>query len=56
MKIAVIDDYQNAFRTLACFSRLKGHEVAVFSDTEKDPAKLAARLQDADIVLLTQQR
>jgi len=56
MKIAVIDDYQNAFRTLACFSRLKGHEVAVFTDTEKDPAKLAARLQDADIVLLTQQR
>jgi len=56
MKIAVIDDYQNAFRTLACFSWLKGHEVAVFTDTEKDPAKLAARLQDADIVLLTQQR
>jgi len=56
MKIAVIDDYQDAFRTLACFSRLKGHEVAVYTDTEKDPAKLAARLQDADIVLLTQQR
>lgn len=56
MKIAVIDDYQDAFRTLACFPRLKEHQVAVFTDTEKDPAKLAARLQDADIVLLTQQR
>ena len=56
MKIAVIDDYQDAFRQLACFARLKGHEVVVFSDTEKDPAKLAARLADADAVVLTQQR
>ena len=56
MKIAVIDDYQDAFRKLAGFARLKGHEVVVFHDTEKDPAKLAARLTDADAVLLTQQR
>lgn len=56
MKIAVIDDYQDAFRKLECYARLKEHEVAVFTDTEKDPVKLAARLKDADIVLLTQQR
>ena len=56
MKIAVIDDYQDAFRRLAGFARLQGHEVVVFRDTEKDPAKLAARLADADAVLLTQQR
>jgi len=56
MKIAVIDDYQDAFRKLECYARLKGHDIAVFTDTEKDPAKLAARLKDADIVLLTQQR
>lgn len=56
MKIAVIDDYQDAFRKLECFSRLKGHDVIVFNDTEKDPAKLAERLKDADVVLLTQQR
>jgi D-3-phosphoglycerate dehydrogenase len=56
MKIAVIDDYQDAFRKLECFSRLKGHDVIVFNDTEKDPAKLADRLKDADVVLLTQQR
>jgi D-3-phosphoglycerate dehydrogenase len=56
MKIAVIDDYQDAFRQLAAFDRLKGHEVVVFRDTEKDPAKLAARLSDVDAVLLTQQR
>lgn len=56
MKIAVIDDYQDAFRNLDCYAKLKGHEVVVFHETEKDPAKLAERLKDADIVLLTQQR
>ena len=56
MKIVVIDDYQNAFRTLKCYPRLKDHEVVVFNDTEKDPARLAERLKDAEVVLLTQQR
>ena len=56
MKIAVIDDYQNAFKTLECYSKLSGHEVIVYTDTEKDPVRLADRLKDADVVLLTQQR
>jgi D-3-phosphoglycerate dehydrogenase / 2-oxoglutarate reductase len=56
MKIAVIDDYQNAFRTLKCYPKLAGHEVVVFTDTETDIGKLAERLKDADAVVLTQQR
>src|SRR5262245_27599109 len=56
MKIAVIDDYQDAFRKLECYAKLKGHEVTVFHDTEKDPAKLAERLKDAEALILTQQR
>jgi D-3-phosphoglycerate dehydrogenase / 2-oxoglutarate reductase len=56
MKIAVIDDYQDAFRTLMCYAKLKGHEVVVYNDTEKDPARLAERLKDAEAVILTQQR
>src|SRR5262245_60129366 len=56
MKIAVIDDYQDAFRKLDCHARLKGHDVIVFHDTEKDPAKLAERIKDAEALLLTQQR
>ncbi|HTH97046.1 MAG TPA: D-2-hydroxyacid dehydrogenase family protein, partial [Stellaceae bacterium] len=56
MKIAVLDDYQQAFRTLTCFPRLDGHEVVTFSDTVKDPVALAERLQGFDVVLLTQQR
>jgi len=56
MKIAVIDDYQDAFRTLRCYAKLKGHDVIVYNDTEKDPARLADRLKDSEAVLLTQQR
>ena len=56
MKIAVIDDYQDAFRQTPAFERLEGHDVKVFTDTEKDPVKLAERLKDFDAVVLTQQR
>ncbi len=56
MKIAIIDDYQDAFRKLECSKKLAGHELIAFTDTEKDPAKLAARLQDVEILVLTQQR
>src|SRR5829696_3144850 len=56
MKIAVIDDYQGAFKTTKAFAKLQGHDVAVYTDTEKDPAKLAERLKDAEAVVLTQQR
>lgn len=56
MKIAVIDDYQDAFRKLTSYAKLAGHEVVVYNDTEKDAARLAERLKDADAVVLTQQR
>lgn len=56
MKIAIIDDYQDAFRKVKAAQRLQGHELQVYTDTEKDPAKLAARLKDAEILVLTQQR
>lgn len=56
MKIAVIDDYQDAFRRLKSFPRLKEHEVVVYNDTEKDPARLAERLRGAQAAVLTQQR
>lgn len=56
MKIAVIDDYQDAFRALPCYAKLEGHEVLVYNDTEKDPARLAERLREAEAVILTQAR
>jgi D-3-phosphoglycerate dehydrogenase len=56
MKIAILDDYQDVFRTLKCYPRLKGHEVAVYHDSVKEPAKLAERLKGTDAVILLQQR
>lgn len=56
MKIVVIDDYQNAFKTLKCFPKLAGHEVIVHTDTANDVASLAEKLKDAEAVVLTQQR
>ena len=56
MKIAVIDDYQNAFKTLKCFPKLTGHEVSIYTDPETDMERFAERLKDADAVVLTQQR
>src|SRR6185503_9068755 len=56
MKIAVLDDYANAFSRVAGFPLLEDHEVAIYRDTEKDPLMLAARLSDADAVVITQER
>ncbi|HWH76554.1 MAG TPA: D-2-hydroxyacid dehydrogenase family protein [Candidatus Binatus sp.] len=56
MKIVVLDDYQDVFRTLPCFGALKHHDVTIYNDTVKDPLRLAERLEDAECVLLTQQR
>jgi D-3-phosphoglycerate dehydrogenase len=56
MKIAVVDDYQNAFRSLACAQRLRGHEVVVFTTTQRDPHRFAERLDGCDVLVLTQQR
>jgi len=46
MKIAILDDYQDVFRTLKCYPRLKGHDVAVYHDSVKEPAKLALLAED----------
>jgi D-3-phosphoglycerate dehydrogenase len=56
MKIAVIDDYQNAFKSLKCFPKLNTHEVQIYTDPETDLDKIADRLKDVDAVVLTQQR
>lgn len=56
MKIAVLDDYQDAFRSCASYSRLADHEITVFRDTEKDASKHAQRLAPFDAIVLTQQR
>ena len=56
MKIAVIDDYQDAFRKTKCAAKLQGHEVVSYNTSEKDPVKFGQRLAGCDVLVLTQQR
>jgi len=56
MEIIIPDDYQDAVRGLACFSKLAGHTVAVFNDTVKDIDALAERLQPAEAIVLIRER
>lgn len=56
MKVAILDDYQDVFHEYGFHQRLPGHEVVVFKDTEKDPARLIERIADFDVIVLNAQR
>ena len=56
MKIAILDDYFDTLRTLACFSKLDGHEVSVWNDHTQDTDVLAARLKDTEVLVLIRER
>ena len=55
-KIAILDDYQHVIKTLRCFDMLKGENVLVLHQSEKDPQVLAGLLQDTKILVLTRER
>jgi len=56
MEIAIPDDYQGVVRQLACFSKLAGHTVTIYTDTVKDLDALAARLAPAEVLVLIRER
>ncbi|MDP9191507.1 MAG: D-2-hydroxyacid dehydrogenase family protein [Acidobacteriota bacterium] len=56
MNIVIPDDYQDAVRHLACFAKLRGHDVTIFRDTVKDVAALEGRFRDADALVLIRER
>jgi D-3-phosphoglycerate dehydrogenase len=56
MKVAILDDYQNALPALDCFARLDTHEVRVWNDHVTDPDVLADRLVDTDALVLIRER
>lgn len=56
MKISILDDYFDTLRTLACFSKLDGHEVTVWKDHTQDTDTLAARLKDTEVLVLIRER
>jgi D-3-phosphoglycerate dehydrogenase len=56
MKIAVIHDYADVFRTTPAFARLKGHDVTVHTDAYTDPNRVVEQVGDSEALVLTQQR
>ncbi len=56
MKIAILDDYQDAVRKLECFRMLRGHEVKVFNNTVKGAGQLGVRLADSEALVLIRER
>jgi D-3-phosphoglycerate dehydrogenase / 2-oxoglutarate reductase len=56
MKIAILDDYQDAVRKLKCFELLDGHEVKVFNSSTRGVGQLAIRLAPYDALVLIRER
>ncbi|MEM9783537.1 MAG: D-2-hydroxyacid dehydrogenase family protein [Pseudomonadota bacterium] len=56
MKVHILDDWFDTLRTLPCFAKLDGHDVTVWTDHEPDPARLAARVADAEALVLFRER
>jgi len=56
MNIAILDDYFDTLRTLACFRKLDGHDVQIWNDHAQDVDTLAARLRDAEALVLIRER
>jgi len=56
MKVHILDDWFDTLRGLPCFRKLDGHEVTVWTDHVEDPATLAARLAEAEALVLFRER
>ncbi|WP_223420814.1 D-2-hydroxyacid dehydrogenase family protein [Tateyamaria pelophila] len=56
MNVHILDDWFDTLRELPCYAKLAGHDVTIWTDHEPDPAKLAARVQDADCLVLFRER
>ncbi|MFN0303776.1 MAG: D-2-hydroxyacid dehydrogenase family protein [Burkholderiales bacterium] len=56
MRVTILDDWFDTLRTLDCFRRLQSHQVTVHTDHVEDPDALAARLADAEAVVLFRER
>src|SRR6195256_2271635 len=56
MKISILDDYHDTVRTLACFSKLAGHDVKIWNDHVQAVDALAERLKDTEALVLIRER
>ena len=56
MHVTILDDYFDTLRTLACFKKLDGHTVRVWTDHVQDTEVLAGRLKDTEVLVLIRER
>lgn len=56
MKVHILDDWHDTLRGLPSFSRLAGHEVTIHTGHCPQPEVLAARLADAEALVLFRER
>ena len=56
MKIAILDDYQNATPSLKSYDLLRPYDVKVFNNTSRGLGQLAIRLAPFDAVVLIRER
>ncbi|MEL6194460.1 MAG: D-2-hydroxyacid dehydrogenase family protein [Bacteroidota bacterium] len=56
MRIAIPDDYQHAIEKLDCFGMLADHKVTLVHEYLPEPAKLAGKLGDPEVLVLTRTR
>lgn len=56
MKVHILDDWFDTLHGLPCFEKLSGHDVTVWTDHEPDPQKLAARVAEAECLVLFRER
>ena len=56
MHVSILDDYFDTLRTLACFRKLDGMDVTVWTDHTQDVDTLAARLKGTEVLVLIRER
>lgn len=56
MKVAILDDYQNTLRGLACFTKLADQDVTVWNDHVDDIGEQSIRLEDTEALVLIRER
>lgn len=56
MKVHILDDWFDTLRGLPCFDKLARHDLTVWTDHEPDPVKLAARVAEAECLVLFRER
>jgi D-3-phosphoglycerate dehydrogenase len=56
VKVSILDDYFDTLRTLDCFKKLAGHDVAIWNDHVQDVEVLADRLRHTEALVLIRER